>query len=113
MTQPLPVELEGGRLYTHTVALWYWLKLGLAGLVAYVWLVLATVLTALLVARRSRTGVVRVGALALGVAAVGMAVAETTGSFTGVSDRYTVLVALGIGWLAAAHRLVRAPTGPA
>jgi hypothetical protein len=113
VTQPLPVELEGGRLYTHTVALWYWLKLGFAGLVAYVWLVLATVLAALAVARRSRNGVVRATALGLVVATIGMVVAETTGSFTGVSDRYSVLVALAIGWVASARRIVRESAQPA
>ena len=110
VTHPLPVELEGGRLYSHTVALWYWLKLGFAGLVAYVWLVLATLLTAVGVARKSRDGVVRAAGLALAAATIGMAVAETTGSFTGVSDRYSILVALVIGWLAAARRLVAEPT---
>ena len=110
VTHPLPVELEGGRLYSHTVALWYWLKLGFAGLVAYVWLVLATLLTAVAVARKSRDGVVRAAGLALAAVTIGMAVAETTGSFTGVSDRYSILVALVIGWLAAARRLVDEPT---
>ena len=105
VTHPLPVELEGGRLYAHTVALWYWLKLGVAGLVAYLWLVLATLFTALAVARRSADAVVRAGGIALAAATVGMAVAETTGSFTGVSDRYSILVALAIGWLASARRL--------
>lgn len=109
VTHALPVELEGGRLYSHTVALWYWLKLGFAGLVAYVWLVLATVLTAISVARRSRDGIVRATGLALAAATIGMAVAETTGSFTGVSDRYSILVALVIGWLAAARRLIAEP----
>jgi O-antigen ligase len=113
VTQPLPVELEGGRLYTHTVALWYWLKLGLAGLVAYLWLVLATVVAALTVARRGRNGVVRATALGLAVATIGMVVAETTGSFTGVSDRYSVLVALAIGWVASARRIVREGAQPA
>lgn len=105
-TRPLSVELEGGRLYTHTVALWYWLKLGLPGFLAYAWLVTATALTAFVVARRSTIPLVRVTALAAAVGTIGMVVAETTGSFMGVSDRYTATVALVIGWLAAARRLV-------
>jgi len=104
LTHPLPVELPGGRLYTHTVVLWFWLKLGLAGLAIYLWLVAAAVVTALGVARRSASGIVRASALALAAVAVAMAVAETTGSFFGVSDRYTVLVAVGLGWIAAARR---------
>jgi hypothetical protein len=32
-----------------------------------------------------------------------MVVAETTGSFTGVNDRYTVVVGVALGWLAAAR----------
>ena len=109
VTHPLPVELEGGRLYTHTVALWYWLKLGLAGLAAYVWLMLAAVATSLRIARHSGNGVVRATALELGVGMLGMVVAETSGSFTGVSGRYSILVAFGLGWLAAAQRLLRRP----
>jgi hypothetical protein len=68
------------------------------------------VLAALTVARRSRNGVVRATALGLAVATIGMVVAETTGSFTGVSDRYTVLVALGLGWVGSARRIVREST---
>ena len=109
VTHPLPVELEGGRLYSHTVALWYWLKLGAAGVVAYLWLVLATLFTALAVGRKSADGILRATGLALAAATVGMAVAETTGSFTGVSDRYSILVALGFGWLASARRLALEP----
>ncbi|HUP33405.1 MAG TPA: O-antigen ligase family protein [Gaiellaceae bacterium] len=104
LRHPLPVELEGGRLYTHVVALWYWLKLGLAGLVAYLWLVVAALVVAFGILRRARHDVVRAAALASFAAIAGMAVAETTGSFTGVSDRYTVHVAALLGWLAAARR---------
>jgi hypothetical protein len=105
LRHPIPVELDGGRLYVHVVALWWWLKLGLAGLAAYVWLVVGAIVVGLGVARRAGADVVRAGGLALATAFLGMAAAETTGSFTGVSDRYTVLVAMALGWLAAARRL--------
>jgi xanthine/uracil permease len=71
------------------------------------------VVAALTVARRSRNGVVRATGLGLAVATIGMVVAETTGSFTGVSDRYTVLVALALGWVASARRIVRESAQPA
>ncbi len=32
---PLGVEHENGRSYTHVVALWWWMKLGILGLIAY------------------------------------------------------------------------------
>ena len=42
---------------------------------------------------------------ALAISFVGLAVAETTGSFLGVESRTTTVVALMFGWLAAALRL--------
>jgi len=112
LTHPLPVEFEGGRFYTHVVLLWYWLKLGLAGAVGYAWLVLMALTAGVGVFRRASRDVVRVGGLALFAAFAGLAVAETTGSFTGVSERYTVVVAAALGWLAAA-RAVERPGMPA
>ena len=32
---PLGIEHENGRGYTHVVALWWWMKLGILGLIAY------------------------------------------------------------------------------
>jgi hypothetical protein len=107
---PLPITFPGGRDYTHTVALWYWLKLGLIGFAAYVWLMAAAVRAAFRLWRSDGGDRVRVAGLALAAGLVGLAVAETTGSFTGVESRLTVFVGATLGWLAAAQAgLPRAP----
>lgn len=98
--EPLPAELEGGRQYTHVVALWYWLKLGALGLLAYVVLTLAAVIAAVRVSRFAPDAYVRAAGLAVAAGIVALAAAETTGSFTGVSQRSSVLFAAILGWLA-------------
>jgi hypothetical protein len=104
---PLALTFPNGRYYTHVVAFWYWLKLGLAGVVAYVLLVVAAVHAGLGLWRRAGSSLDR--ALGLGAAAtmLGLAVAETTGSFTGVDSRTTIVVAIMLGALAALRRLDR------
>lgn len=91
----------GGRYYTHVTPLWYWLKLGLLGVVAYLWLAGSAILVAY---RRFRTAgdpLVRVVGLALAAGWLGLVVAELTGPFTGIDFRLTVIVGAILGWLAA------------
>ena len=107
LRHPLPVELDDGRFYTHVVLFWYWLKLGLAGAIGYVWLMLSAIVAGLMVYRRASSQVIRLGGLTLFASLAAMTVAETTGSFTGVSDRYTVVVGAALGWLAAARAVER------
>jgi O-antigen ligase len=100
----LPVELERGRGYTHVTFLWWWLKLGLLGALAYVMLMITAMVTAFALARRHPLVEVRAVGLGVFAALVGLAVAETTGSFTGVSPPLTIIFAAMLGWLAAARR---------
>jgi len=102
---PLPVAFPGGQQYTHITALWYWLKLGLIGLLAYIAVVVASCVAGARLWRGSAPPHVRLAGLALSISFVGLAVAETTGSFLGVEGRTTTVVALMFGWLAAALRL--------
>jgi hypothetical protein len=111
LRHPLPVELEDGRFYTHVVLFWYWLKLGLAGVIGYVWLMLSAIAAGLALFRRGSSPVVRVGGLTLFASFAAMVVAETTGSFTGVNDRYTVVVGVALGWLAAARAVEQSAAG--
>jgi O-antigen ligase len=101
----LSEEHEGGRLYTHVVALWYWLKLGAVGLLAYVWLMAAGIIGAHRLSARGATPLLRAVGLGVAVGFLGLAVAETTGSFTGVDVRFTILVPVVLGWVAAALRV--------
>jgi len=102
---PLPVVFPGGQQYTHITALWYWLKLGVIGLLAYIAVVVAACVAGARLWRSSAPAHVRLVGLALAISFVGLAVAETTGSFLGVESRTTTVVALMFGWLAAALRL--------
>ncbi|MCB1005111.1 MAG: O-antigen ligase family protein [Acidimicrobiales bacterium] len=102
---------EGGQLYTHVTPLWFWLKLGPLGLVAYVWLWAIAIRTAYRVWRRGSDGRVRAGALALAAGFCGLIVAELTGPFTGIDVRITLVVGMCFGWLVAAAAAIRPPTG--
>ncbi len=98
--EPLPAEHEDGREYVHFAALWFYLKLGIVGLVAYVSILVGAALLAWRVWRRSREPVLRAFGLASLCAFAGLAVMDTTASFTGVDQRFTVLLAMQLGLLA-------------
>lgn len=107
---PLPVELAGGRDYTHVAILWWWLKLGLLGLVAYVATIGVAIATAFAIARGHPDARVRAASLGLFASLIGLAIAETTGSFTGVSRPLSIILAAMLGWLCAARRSVAPAT---
>jgi O-antigen ligase len=108
-TRPLSVEHEGGRLYVHFAALWYWLKLGILGLVAYVSLLCGAAILSWRVWRRSHEPAVQAFGLASLCALAGLIVIETTASFTGVDVRFTILLAAQIGLLALLARRSTVP----
>jgi O-antigen ligase len=97
----LSIDRPDGRKYVHMAALWYWLKLGVLGLVAYVGLVLAALALSWRVWRRAPDPVARAFGLASLAGMAGLAVIETTASFTGVDARFTVAIAAQLGLLAA------------
>lgn len=107
---PLSLEHEGGRLYTHFVVLWWWLKLGIAGLIAYVWLLVASIRLAATTWRNHPDALVRAAGLAVAVGLLGIAVVEATASFTGVSPRFTILIASVLGWLSVAKEEAGVPS---
>ncbi len=98
--RPLPVEHEEGRLYVHFAVLWFWLKLGVLGLLAYVGLLLGSLLLSWRVWRGSQEPLLRAYGLATLCALSGLLVIETTASFTGIDPRFTVLLGLQLGLLA-------------
>jgi hypothetical protein len=111
---PLASRFEGGQLYTHVTVTWYWLKLGLIGVIAYLWLMFAGVRTGLDLWWKAADPLVRAVGVGIAAGLLGLMVAETTGSFTGVESRLTLLLATVLGWLAAARRLtVESPANPA
>jgi O-antigen ligase len=108
-THPLGVDHENGRGYTHVVALWWWLKLGILGLVAYLAVVGTCLAMSWQVWRRSLDPVLSAAGLALFCGLLGLAVVETVGSFTGVDPRFTALLGAVGGLLAVMRRLSLQP----
>ncbi len=102
--QPLSVEHEEGRQYVHFAALWFWLKLGILGLLAYWVTLIGTAVLSWRVWRRSEEPMLRAFGLASLCGLAGLVVLETTASFTGVDPRFTVLFAAQIGLLALLDR---------
>ncbi len=107
--QPLSVEHEEGRSYVHFAALWFWLKLGILGLCAYIGMILAGMSLAWRAWRRSPEPLMKAFALASLCGTAGLIAIETTASFTGVDARFTVLFAAQLGLLALMGRTAEDP----
>jgi hypothetical protein len=105
--KPLSLEHLGGREYTHMVLLWYWMKLGLLGLLAYLSVMLITMWMALRVWMKHPLAVVRASALAMLGAVMGLVLAELTASFTGVDYRFSIVFPVILGLLAVAYNQTR------
>ena len=105
---PLSVEHEESRQYVHFAALWFWLKLGLLGICAYVGMIVGSLVLAWQAWRRTVDPWLRAFSLASVCGIAGLIVMDTTASFTGVEPRFTVLLATQLGLLA-----VLARRGPA
>jgi O-Antigen ligase len=103
--QPLSAEHEEGREYVHFAALWFWLKLGILGLFAYVGVIVGSMWVAWQAWRRSREPLLRAFGLASVCAIAGLVAIDTTASFTGVEARFTVLFGAQVGLLALIARL--------
>lgn len=111
---PVGLEFEFSRGYVHTAALWHWLKMGLAGLAAYLALLATAAAVGWRVWRGHADRGVRCGALAVAVGFVGLAVVELSGTFVGTDLRMGVVLGAALGWLAVAHaETSRMPAGRA
>ncbi len=109
----LPVEHVDGRLYVHFALLWWWLKLGILGAVAFASLLLGGFVLAWQTWRRSREPTFRAFGLASLVGFAGLIAIETTDSFSGVDARFTVLLGAQLGLLSAlgSQRMLSSPPG--
>lgn len=97
--QPLSVEHAEGRLYTHFAALWYWLKMGILGLMAYIAIIIGSLVLAWQAWRRSADPLLRAFAVASLCAIASLVVLDGTASFTGVDPRLTILLGFQLGLL--------------
>jgi hypothetical protein len=107
---PLSVENPGGRLYVHMAVLWFWLKLGVTGLIAYLGYMLTAIVVGIQVFRRHRDPRIRVAAAGAAGGLAGLMVVETTATFLGTDLRMTVVVGCIVGLLSVARTQARSPT---
>lgn len=96
---PLPIDGAGGRQYTHTVVLWYWMKLGILGPIAYLAFMLTAAWMGLRVSRKHPDPRLAAFGMASFAAILSMMVAEGTASFTGVDARFSVAMGTLMGVL--------------
>jgi hypothetical protein len=99
---PLSVDRPGSREYVHFTALWWWLKLGMLGLIAYLWLMAAGAWAAYRVWREQEDAWLRLAGLGALGGLIGLALVEATAAFTGVTERFTVMIGSVLGLLSAA-----------
>jgi O-antigen ligase len=104
-THPLGVEHENGRSYTHVVTLWWWMKLGIMGLLAYLAVMASLLGMGWQVWRRSADPLLSAAGLAAFAGVLALVAVETVGSFTGVDPRFTALVGAVGGLLVVMRRL--------
>jgi hypothetical protein len=109
---PLSFEYQNNRHYTHIVALAWWLKLGILGVLVYAWLMATALWTAFVVWRRHPDRLVRAASLALFAGFLSLLFMEATQSFSGVELRFTIVEAATFGWLAIARRACRPAERP-
>ncbi|HXB15355.1 MAG TPA: O-antigen ligase family protein [Solirubrobacteraceae bacterium] len=105
--RPLPIEHEQAREYVHFAALWWWMKMGILGLLAYFGLLFATAQMAWGVWRKRTEPIFRAFGLGSLCAVAGLLVAETTATFTGAELRFTIVFAAQIGLLALVNSMPR------
>jgi O-antigen ligase len=108
-THPLGIEHENGRSYTHVVALWWWMKLGIMGLLAYLAVMASYLAMGWQVWHRSSDRLLSAAGLAAMCGVLALGVVETVGSFTGVDPRLTALVGAVGGLLVVMRRLALRP----
>jgi hypothetical protein len=107
--RPLPLETgTEGREYVHFAVLWFWMKLGILGLLAYIGFFAGSMTLAWQVWRRRTEPLLRCFGLASLCGLAGLIVIDTTASFTGVDPRLTVVIGAQVGLLAILARRPRA-----
>lgn len=109
----LPVEVNAPRTYVHFTALYWWLKLGVLGLLAFVALMASALELSWRVWRRAREPMLRAVGLGSLTGVIGLLVIETTASFTGVDLRFTLAFAAQLGLLAVLVRQLPPSVPPA
>ena len=91
------------------VALWWWMKLGILGVIAYLAVMGTMIAMAWQVWRRSSDRLFAAAGLGIFCGVLSLAIVETVGSFTGIDPRFTALVGAVAGLLVVMRRLALQP----
>lgn len=109
----LPVEVNPDHTYVHFALLYWWLKLGVLGLAAFLAMMASALALSWQVWSSAREPLLRAVGLASLAGVVGLLAIETTASFSGVESRFTAAFAAQLGLLAVMVRQARVTTpGP-
>jgi len=92
------------RRYAHVAFLWFWLAFGPLGAIAYVFLLLSALWTAVRLWRRHPDPAIQVAAIAAFGGVLALAIVELTATFTSIEPRTSILLGGILGWLVAAWR---------
>lgn len=102
--RPLPVEVNPDHQYVHFAVLYWWLKLGILGLLAYLAFLGAGLVLSFGVWRGGGDPLLRAFGLGSMCSFVGLAVIETTATFTGPDPRMTLVLGGQLALLAVLWR---------
>ncbi len=111
-TSPLSIESPGGRLYVHMAVLYFWLKLGVLGVVAYLGYMITAIVVGIRVFWRHHDPRIRAAGAGAAAALVGLAVVEATATFLGSDMRMTVLIGCVVGLLSVAFAQIQSTAPP-
>jgi O-antigen ligase len=116
--RPLPVEVNPDHQYVHFAVLYWWLKLGVLGMLAYLAMVLTALLMSFRIWKHAPEPFVRAFGLGSLCSIVGLVVIETTATFSGTDARFTLVLAgqlalLGVLWRRADPAARPVAEGPA
>jgi O-antigen ligase len=102
--RPLPVEVNPDHEYVHFALLYWWMKLGILGALAYLAFLASGLLLSFGVWRRGSEPLFRAFGLGSMCSFVGLAVIETTATFTGPDARMTLVLGAQLALLAVLWR---------
>jgi O-antigen ligase len=108
-TRSLPTEVNPDHLYVHFAVLYWWLKLGILGLLAYVGLLAGAAWLSIRVWVRAREPMFQAFGLASLASVAALVVIETTATFSGTDPRFTLLFGVQLGLLAVIDRQSEPP----
>jgi hypothetical protein len=101
---PLPFEGANLHQYSHLAFLWWWMKAGLLGGLAYLAILGTTLVAGLRVWRRHADPLISTAGLAAAVSVIGFVVVELAATILGSDERGTAVLGCVIGLLAVAYR---------